>query len=36
MLQQLSLEFEGSPHSGIDDSRNVARIARELVRYVSR
>jgi len=35
MLQQLSLEFEGSPHSGIDDSRNVARIARELVRYVA-
>lgn len=30
MLQHLGLEFEGRPHSGIDDSRNIARILIEL------
>ena len=28
----LGLEFEGSPHSGVDDARNIARI---LVRLLS-
>lgn len=26
MLEMLGLEFEGRPHSGIDDARNIARI----------
>lgn len=26
MLQHLALEFEGRPHCGLDDSRNIARI----------
>ena len=26
MLDRLSLEFEGSPHSGLDDSINIARV----------
>lgn len=26
MLAQLNLEFEGKPHSGLDDARNIARI----------
>ena len=26
MLKHLDLEFEGRPHSGIDDARNIARI----------
>ncbi|EDO48700.1 predicted protein [Nematostella vectensis] len=26
MLENLGLEFEGRPHSGLDDSRNIARI----------
>jgi len=30
MLQHLGLEFQGRPHSGIDDSRNIARILMEL------
>lgn len=30
-LRRLGLEFEGSPHRGIDDARNIARIYRELV-----
>lgn len=31
MLAALNLKFEGRPHSGIDDSRNVARIVKHLV-----
>jgi inhibitor of KinA sporulation pathway (predicted exonuclease) len=31
-LRRLGLEFEGSPHRGIDDARNIARIYRELIR----
>ncbi|XP_061922417.1 3'-5' exoribonuclease 1 [Entelurus aequoreus] len=27
MLDKLGLEYEGRPHSGLDDSRNIARIA---------
>ena len=30
-LRRLGLAFEGSPHRGIDDARNIARIYRELV-----
>ena len=26
MLERLSLDFEGSPHSGLDDSINIARV----------
>ena len=33
MLDRLSLEFEGSPHSGLDDSINIARV---VSRYVSK
>ena len=31
MLMQLDLEFEGRPHSGIDDTRNIVRILKRLV-----
>lgn len=31
MLDDLGLEFEGSLHSGIDDTRNIARIALSLL-----
>ena len=34
-LARLGLEFEGSPHRGIDDARNIARIYRELRRRAS-
>lgn len=27
MLEKLGLKYEGRPHSGLDDSRNIARIA---------
>lgn len=27
MLEKLGLTYEGRPHSGLDDSRNIARIA---------
>ena len=30
MLKSLGLEFEGRPHSGIDDARNIARITAAL------
>ncbi|XP_059090703.1 ERI1 exoribonuclease 3-like [Tigriopus californicus] len=30
MLTEFGLEFEGRPHSGIDDCRNIARILRKL------
>jgi len=32
MLDMLGLEFEGNPHSGVDDARNIARI---LIRLLS-
>ena len=32
MLHSLDLEFQGKPHSGLDDSRNIARV---LIRLVS-
>eukprot|EP00466_Bigelowiella_natans_P019463 jgi/Bigna1/84546/fgenesh1_pg.153_\ len=28
MLQHYKLEFQGAPHSGLDDSKNIARIAK--------
>jgi len=31
MLDRLSLEFEGSPHSGLDDSINIARVVSRMV-----
>ncbi len=30
MLKILGMEFQGRPHSGIDDARNIARIARAI------
>ncbi len=30
MLTSLSMQFEGKPHSGIDDARNIARIVLHL------
>ena len=32
MLERHGMRFEGRLHSGIDDSRNIARIAAQLVR----
>ena len=32
MLQQLGLTLEGRHHSGIDDSKNIAKILKELVK----
>ena len=32
MLQHLGLKFEGRPHSGIDDARNITRILIELIK----
>lgn len=32
MLHQCGLEFQGREHSGIDDARNIARIAAEMIR----
>eukprot|EP00928_Gymnodinium_smaydae_P001433 TRINITY_DN1052_c2_g1_i1.p1 TRINITY_DN1052_c2_g1~~TRINITY_DN1052_c2_g1_i1.p1 ORF type:complete len:265 (-),score=34.44 TRINITY_DN1052_c2_g1_i1:97-891(-) len=32
MLSQFGLKFEGREHSGLDDARNIARIAAELLR----
>ena len=31
MLENLEYEFEGQPHSGIDDARNIARVALRLL-----
>lgn len=31
MLQQLGMKFEGSPHCGLDDARNIARVLGELL-----
>ena len=30
MLQHLGMDFEGTPHRGIDDARNLARILKQL------
>ncbi|KAJ3612618.1 hypothetical protein NHX12_020886 [Muraenolepis orangiensis] len=32
MLEKLGLQYEGRPHSGLDDSRNIARIALRMLR----
>jgi len=32
MLEQCGLEFQGREHSGIDDARNIARIAAEMIK----
>lgn len=32
MLRKLGLEFQGRPHRGIDDCRNIARVARRMAR----
>ncbi|XP_061662100.1 3'-5' exoribonuclease 1 [Syngnathoides biaculeatus] len=32
MLDKLGLEYEGRPHSGLDDSRNIARVALRMLR----
>jgi len=32
MLERLGLEFEGNPHSGLDDATNIARVAARMVK----
>lgn len=32
MLEKLGLKYEGRPHSGLDDSRNIARIALRMLK----
>lgn len=32
MLEYLGMEFEGNPHSGLDDSQNISRICLRLLR----
>ena len=32
MLTRLGLKFEGRPHCGIDDARNIARITQMLLK----
>lgn len=32
MLERLGLEFEGTPHSGIDDATNIARVAGSIIK----
>jgi len=32
MLERLGLEFEGTPHSGIDDATNIARVASRIIK----
>lgn len=32
MLNSLDLEFEGSPHSGLDDATNIARVATRIIK----
>ncbi len=32
MLQDLNLQLDGRHHSGIDDTRNIAKILRELIK----
>ena len=32
MVSNLGLKFEGTPHSGIDDARNITRILQIMVR----
>ena len=36
MLEYLELEFEGRPHSGIDDARNIARIMKALHNFLDK
>lgn len=31
MLEKLGLQYEGRPHSGLDDSRNIAHIAMRML-----
>lgn len=31
MLENLGLQFEGRPHSGLDDSKNIARILTKML-----
>jgi len=31
MLEKLGMEFEGSPHSGLDDAKNIARVVSRLI-----
>ena len=31
MLERLDMEFDGCPHSGLDDSRNIARVLGRMV-----
>lgn len=31
MVKNLGMRFEGRPHSGIDDARNIARILQKMV-----
>ena len=32
MLDRLDMEFEGQPHCGLDDAKNIARIAIRLLK----
>lgn len=32
MLERLDFQFEGQPHSGIDDATNIARIAVQMIK----
>ena len=32
MLARMNMEFEGTPHSGLDDARNIARVVVRLLR----
>ena len=31
MVKNLGMKFEGRPHSGIDDARNIARILQKMI-----
>jgi 3'-5' exoribonuclease 1 len=35
MLERVGLEFQGTPHCGIDDTRNIAKLAKALSESVS-
>ncbi len=32
MLEMMEMQFEGREHCGLDDARNIARIAEQLLR----
>jgi inhibitor of KinA sporulation pathway (predicted exonuclease) len=32
MLEHLELDFEGRPHCGLDDARNIARVLLQMIR----